>query len=80
MSYRVYSGPKGSEDLSPLSKSSMLYKEFGTADEALLWARHVEATGRVPLLLEGDDGTYMKRREISDALRVGEREQVSRKN
>ncbi len=79
MTYRVYSGPKGSEDLSPLAKTSMLFKEFATVDEALSWARHVEATGRVPLLLEGDDGTRLDRRELSDAVRIGVREQVGDK-
>jgi hypothetical protein len=78
MTYRVYSGPKGSEDLSPFAKSSTLYKEFNTVDEALSWARHIKVTGRVPLLIEGDDGTLMHRREISDALGVGAREQIGR--
>jgi hypothetical protein len=78
MTYRVYSGPKGSEDVTPFTKSSMLFKEFGTIDEALLWARHIEETGRVPLLLEGDDGTRMNRRELNNALRVGAREQIGR--
>jgi hypothetical protein len=36
----------------------------------------VERDGRVPLLIEGDDGTVMDRRAIADALRVGEREQI----
>jgi len=76
MSYRVYSGPKGSDDISPLAKEQMLYKELTGLDEALSWARHVEKDGRVPLLLEGDDGTRMDRRAIGDALRLGERERV----
>jgi len=75
MSYRVYSGPKGSADISPLAKSETLFKQFGALDEALAWARHVEQTGRVPLLIEGDDGTRMDRRDIGAALRIG-REQV----
>lgn len=78
MRYRVYSGPKGSEDVSPLTKQQMLFKEFAALDEALSWARHVEKDGRTPLLIEGDDGTHMDRRAIGDALRVGEREQVGR--
>ena len=45
-------------------------------DAALSWARHLEKTGRVPLLIEGDDGTRMDRRAIVDALRVGLREPV----
>ncbi len=76
MSYRVYSGPKGSGDISPLTKEQMLYKEFTGLDEALFWARHVVKDGRVPLLLEGDDGTRMDRRAIGDALGVGERERA----
>jgi hypothetical protein len=78
MRYRVYSGPRGSEDISPLGKEKMLFKEFTTMDDALSWARHVEKEGRVPLLIEGDDGTRMDRRDIGDALRVGEREQIGR--
>ncbi|MGC2070980.1 MAG: hypothetical protein WA694_06665, partial [Pseudolabrys sp.] len=45
-------------------------------DDALSWARHLEGTGRIPLLIEGDDGTRMNRRAIIDALRVGMREQL----
>jgi len=80
MHYRVYSGPHGSEDISPLAKEKMLFKEFTTMDDALSWARHVEKDGRVPLLIEGDDGTRMDRRAIGEALRVGERERVGRGN
>lgn len=76
MSYRVYSGPKGSADVSPMNKSQTLFKQFDALDEALAWARHVGQSGRVPLLLEGDDGTRMDRREIGNALGVGEREQI----
>ena len=76
MQYRVYSGPKGSGEISPIAKEQMLFKEFSALDDALSWARHVEQGGRVPLLIEGDDGTQMDRRAIADALRVGEREQV----
>jgi hypothetical protein len=71
MQYRVYSGPKGSADVAPLEKSQLLFKEFPALDDALSWARHLEETGRVPLLIEGDDGTRMDRRAIADALRVG---------
>jgi hypothetical protein len=76
MHFRVYSGPKGSTDVSPFEKSQLLFKEFATLDDALSWARHLEAGGRVPLLIEGDDGTRMDRRAIVDALRVGMREQL----
>ena len=78
MRYRVYSGPKGSDDISPLAKDKMLFKEFATMDQALAWSRHVGAEGRTPLLIEGDDGTRMDRRAIADALGVGHREQVGR--
>ena len=77
MQYRVYSGPKGSGEISPMSKERMLYKEFVSLDDALSWARHVGRTERVPLLIEGDDGTRLDRRAIADAL-GGQREQVGR--
>ena len=76
MQYRVYSGPKGSGDVTGLAKEQMLFKQFTALDDAFAWARHVEKEGRLPLLIEGDDGTHMDRRAIADALRVGEREQV----
>lgn len=76
MSYRVYSGPPGSPDISPFAKSQALFKQFNVLDEALAWARHVAQSGRVPLLIEGDDGTRMDRRDIGAALRLGLREQV----
>ena len=76
MRYRVYSGPKGSGDVSPIAKEQMLFKEFSALDDALSLARHVEQGGRLPLLIEGDDGTRMDRRAIADALGVSQREQV----
>jgi hypothetical protein len=76
MTYRVYSGPKGSGEISPLAKEQMLFKEFAVLDDALSWARHMGQSGRVPLLIEGDDGTRMERRAIGDALGAGLREQV----
>ncbi len=78
MRYRVYSGPKGSDDVASFAKSRMLFKEFSALDDALAWARRVEHDGRTPLLIEGDDGTRLDRRAIADALRVGEREAVTR--
>ena len=65
MRFRVYSGPKGSGEISPIAKEQMLFKEFTTLDDALSWARHAEQGGRVPLLIEGDDGTRMDRRAIA---------------
>jgi len=59
-----------------MAKEKLLFKEFTVLDQALSWARHVEKEGRVPLLIEGDDGTRMDRRAIVDALRVGMREEV----
>jgi hypothetical protein len=68
MTYRAYSGPLGSETISPLEKDRLLYKEFDRLDDAMAWARHVNAGGRVALLIEGDDGTHLGRREIAAAL------------
>ena len=68
MAYRVYSGPRGSETVPPLEKDSWLYKEFALLDEAMSWARHVNKSERVTLLIEGDDGTHLTKREIAAAL------------
>ena len=68
MTYRIYSGPPGSADIAPLEKERMLYKEFGLLDEALSWARHVNGSGRTTLLIEGDDGTRLTKRDIAQAL------------
>jgi hypothetical protein len=76
MTFRVYSGPKGSAEVAAIDKTQLLFKQFSALDEALSWARHVERGGRIPLWIEGDDGTRMDRRAIVDALRVGEREQI----
>ena len=69
MRYRVYSGPSGTESISPLEKDKLLFKEFGVLDDAFAWAHHVGATGRVALLIEGDDGTHLTKHEIAGALR-----------
>jgi hypothetical protein len=66
--YRVYSGPPGSAMTSPLEKERMLFKGFATLDAALMWARHLSASGRVPLLIEGDDGTRLHKGELAAAL------------
>jgi hypothetical protein len=71
MRYRVYSGPRGSAELAPLEKEKMLFKEFEHLDAALGWAEHLGKGGRVPLLIEGDDGTRLDKREIAAALAPG---------
>ena len=68
MRYRVYSGPRGSAMHSPLDKERMLFKEFDTLDAALGWARHLAGSGRVPLLIDGDDGTRLDKQDIAAAL------------
>jgi hypothetical protein len=72
MSYRVYSGPAGTELTSPLDKQSLLFKEFSTLDQALSWARHMNQTGRVALCVDGDDGTNLNKRDIVNALHHSE--------
>jgi hypothetical protein len=69
MTYRVYSGPLGSEGIRPLEKDHLLFKEFGALDEAISWARHVNEGDRVALLIEGDDGTHLTTPEIALTLR-----------
>jgi hypothetical protein len=69
MTYRVYSGPRGSQSISPLEKDRHLYKEFGLLDEAMGWARHINDSGRVALLIEGDDGTRLTKQQIVAALK-----------
>jgi hypothetical protein len=69
MAYRVYSGPRGSETVPPLEKDSWLYKEFALLDEAMSWARHINDSGRVALLIEGDDGTRLTKQQIVAALK-----------
>ncbi|MCW5689061.1 MAG: hypothetical protein KIT76_11005 [Pseudolabrys sp.] len=68
MTYRVYSGPKGAPDPSPIEKQKMLYKEFTSLDEALWWANHLSRRDRVALSIEGDDGTQLDRRAIGAAI------------
>jgi hypothetical protein len=69
MTYRVYSGPRGSQSISPLEKDRHLFKEFVLLDEAMSWAQHVNESGRVTLLIEGDDGTRLTKEQIVGALR-----------
>ncbi|HUC51546.1 MAG TPA: hypothetical protein VMA30_19360 [Xanthobacteraceae bacterium] len=68
MTYRVYSGPRGSQVISPLDKDRYLFKEFSMLDEALGWARHLNEGGRVALLIEGDDGTRLNKQQIAATL------------
>ncbi|MGB7035328.1 MAG: hypothetical protein WBD71_07355 [Xanthobacteraceae bacterium] len=80
MTYRVYSGPRGSESISPLDKDKHLFKEFGSLDEAMGWARHINKGGRVALLIEGDDGTRLTKQQIVTALKnpeIGESEHAA---
>jgi hypothetical protein len=73
MTYRVYSGPRGSQSISPLEKDRHLYKEFSVLDEAMSWAKHINESGRVSLLVEGDDGTRLTKQQIVTALKSLER-------
>ncbi len=68
MTYRVYSGPRGSQSISPLEKDRYLFKEFSSLDEALGWAGHINNGGRVALLIEGDDGTRLTKQQIAATL------------
>jgi len=72
MTYRVYSGPRGSQSISALEKDRLLFKEFSLLDEAMSWARHLNDGGRVALLIEGDDGTQLNRQQIAGALKHAE--------
>ena len=54
--------------MAPLDVERMLFKECDSLDAAFGWARHLTASGRVPLLIEGDDGTRLDKREIAAAL------------
>jgi hypothetical protein len=67
--FRVYSGPSGREQISPLEKEHLLFKEFSNLDEAFDWAGHISQTGRGALLIEGDDGTRLDAHAIANALR-----------
>ena len=68
MTFKVYSGPAGTDAASPISKDRMLFKEFPNLDEALSWASHVRETGRVPVLIEDETGRSFGKREIAAAL------------
>jgi hypothetical protein len=68
MTFKVYSGPAGIDEVSPLNKDRLLFKEFPNFDEALSWASHVKETGRVALLIEDEGGTRLGKREIAAEL------------
>jgi hypothetical protein len=68
MTFKVYSGPVGTDTFSPARRDRMLFKEFANFDEALSWASHIKATGRVALLIEDDSGRTLNKREIAAAL------------
>jgi hypothetical protein len=72
MTYRVYSGSRGSESISPVEKDRHLFKEFSLLDEAMNWARHINEAGRVTLLIEGGDGTRLTKQQIVTALKHSE--------
>jgi hypothetical protein len=74
MTYKVYTGAPGSESISPLEKDQFLFKELDDLDAALAFAQAVRRRGAIPLLIEGDDGTRLGKREIADALQLRERE------
>ena len=73
MRSRVFIGLRGTEQIAPLEKDQFLFKEFDSLDEAFAWARHVNNSGRVTLLIDGDDGTHMSKHEITAALHNADR-------
>jgi hypothetical protein len=68
MRFRAYSGPRGSAAISAFDKERLPFKEFETLDGALVWSRFLGESGRTPLLIEGDDGTSLRKEEIAAAL------------
>jgi hypothetical protein len=68
MTFKVYSGPVGTDTFSPAHRDRMLFKEFPNFDEALSWASHIKDTGRVALLIEDESGRTLTKREIAAAL------------
>jgi hypothetical protein len=74
--FRVYSGAPGSDPISPLEKGRHLFKEFAGLDEAINFAHHLKGSGRVALLIEGDDGTRLDRKALAQTLHHRQSEQV----
>jgi hypothetical protein len=68
MTFKVYSGPTGTDAVAPINKDRMLFKEFPSLDDALSWASHIQSTGRVALLIEDEVGWAFSKREIAAAL------------
>ena len=68
MTFKVYSGPVGTDAVSPIHKDRMLFKEFTSLDDALSWASHIKDTGRVAVLIEDETGRTFDKREIAAAL------------
>ena len=62
MQYRLYSGPRGAEQIRAIEKDKMLFKAFTSLDEALGFAQHLDRTGQTALLIEGDDGSSLRPR------------------
>jgi hypothetical protein len=52
----------------PLDRERMLVGEFDGFDAAPGWPRHLSAGGRVPLPIEGDDGTRRDKQDIAAAV------------
>jgi hypothetical protein len=74
MTYKVFVGPRGADAISPLEKEHALFKEFDDLDQALAFAHAMQKRGAVPLLIEGDDGTRLDKRQIATALQHRESE------
>jgi hypothetical protein len=68
MTFKVYSGPAGTDAVAPIDKDRMLFKEFPSLDDALSWASHIRDTGRVAVLIEDETGRTFNKREIAAAL------------
>lgn len=68
MTFKVYSGPAGTDAVAPINKDRMLFKEFPNLDEALSWASHIRDTGRVAVMIEDESGRTFNKREIAAAL------------
>jgi len=68
MTFKVYSGPAGTDAVPSIQKDRMLFKEFPNFDEALSWASHIKDTGRVAVLIEDETGRTFDKREIAAAL------------